>query len=155
MLHPRGVVEKLVVDALVVLPAHTEADDAEDVVHDRGDILAHVPGVGIRQHRFVTARNIESDSGRADLVLIRHHSADGHGIPLVRIGHQRALVRRSGTILDLGEGAFVHRCCPDGNAVNYLHILFWTSGLIVRAPIFTSHARTVLSTIAARSKPGQ
>jgi hypothetical protein len=121
---------------LVVLPAEAKTDNAEDVVHDGGDIAAHLARVRVREDGLVAAGDIESHAGRADLVAVGDHPSDGHGITLVVVGHERYAVGGARAILDLHQGAFVDGRAPHRNVVDNLHglLLLLTSSVFYTNP---------------------
>src|SRR5258705_10607972 len=110
------------VDPLVVLAPHAKADDAEDFVHDGGDVGAHVTDDGVGQNGLVSAGDVVADPGRADLVAVRHDAADRHGVSQVMVGHQGYAIRGAGAVLDLTTRSLVYRGAQDVTSSVYLHL---------------------------------
>ena len=105
---PAGViVEQLVLHRLAVLAADAEREGAPQVVHDRADVAAQLPGIGVQQHRLVAAGHVEADSGWADVVGIGDHAAHGDRVAEVVIGHEGGVVGALPAALHLLHGAGV------------------------------------------------
>src|ERR1700719_2020782 len=113
-------------DALVIPPPHSETHRIPYLVHDALDVWAQFLAWHIDEHGFVAARDVVTNSRRADRVFIGNDSANRDGVALVVIGHQRNPIRRPRASLDLRNRASF-RIAPNGNSINELHfsLLLW------------------------------
>jgi hypothetical protein len=115
------VIKELVVDRLLVLAGQTEADGSPDVIHDPGNVGAHVGAIGVGEHGFVPAADVVADTGRAHQILVSDDAANRHAVAFVVVCHHRRLAEDVVAGLDLLERRYVYGRAPDRNVVVDLH----------------------------------
>jgi hypothetical protein len=89
---PGHIIEQGMIYPFVVLAANTEADNRPHVVHDSGDARTQLHAGHIKTHGLVAAADVVANTGRADRILVCHHSADRHTVADMVVGHECDLV---------------------------------------------------------------
>ena len=118
---PGVVVKQFVVHRHAIFLADAEGEVFKNGVHNAANIAAHIGGLCIGQNGLVATSNVKADTGRADLVAVGHHAADGHGVALVVIGHQRHARSRARATLDLAQRVLFDGIAPNRNVINQTH----------------------------------
>ena len=114
---PGVVVEQFVVDVFLVAAADAEGERLEDVVHDRGDLGAHLVGVRVETHGLVTAGDVIADARGRDVLAVGDYAADRHRVPEVVVRHERHAIRSALAGGHLHLGLLVGLAAPVGNGV--------------------------------------
>jgi len=85
---PGLIVEQSVIHLLTVPLTNAEADRRPHVVHDPGNARTQLRARHIDTNGLVSAADVIAYSGRADRILVCHHSADRHTVSEMVVGHE-------------------------------------------------------------------
>lgn len=118
---PFVAIEERVVYAFVIPPAHAQANDANNLVHDRRNAVLYVREGRVRKHRLIPAADVKPHARGADRIPVGSDASDGHRVAFMMIGHHGNLVGGLGASLDLSKRALVYGSSPNGDAVSPLH----------------------------------